>query len=130
VTLHAAGSTFAAPLYRKWFQSSGMSVGYDAVGSEEGIKQLAEGNVDFAASDMPLTAQNTPEGLQVIQVPTVLGGVVPIYNLPGLGRPLRLTPQTLAGIYSAERVCRMRILRLFIVQTVAAQPLSGPAFFL
>jgi phosphate ABC transporter phosphate-binding protein len=98
--LHAAGSTLAAPLYRKWFQSSGMSVAYDAVGSEEGIKQLAEGSVDFAASDMPLTAQNTPEGLHVIQVPTVLGGVVPIYNLPGLDRTLRLTPQMLAGIYS------------------------------
>ena len=100
IALHAAGSTLAAPLYRKWFQSSGMSVDYDAVGSEEGIKQLAEGNVDFAASDMPLTAQNTPEGLRVIQIPTVLGGVVPIYNLPGMARPLRLTPQTLAGIYS------------------------------
>jgi phosphate ABC transporter phosphate-binding protein len=100
VALHGAGSTLAAPLYRKWFQSSGMSVAYDAIGSEEGIKQLAEGTVDFAASDMPLTAQNTPEGLRVIQVPTVLGGVVPIYNLPGLGRPLRLTPQALAGIYS------------------------------
>jgi phosphate ABC transporter phosphate-binding protein len=100
VALHAAGSTLAAPLYRKWFQSSGMSVSYDAVGSEEGIKQLAEGKVDFAASDMPLTAQNTPERLTVIQVPTVLGGVVPIYNLPGLDRTLRLTPQMLAGIYS------------------------------
>ncbi|MGA2535769.1 MAG: phosphate ABC transporter substrate-binding protein PstS, partial [Terracidiphilus sp.] len=100
VALHAAGSTLAAPLYRKWFQSSGMSVSYDAVGSEEGIKQLAGGEVDFAASDMPLTAENTQEGLRVIQIPTVLGGVVPIYNLPGLGRPLRLTAQTLAGIYS------------------------------
>ncbi len=100
VALHAAGSTLAAPLYRKWFQSSGMSVVYDAVGSEKGIEQLAEGKVDFAASDMPLTAQNAPDGLRVIQVPTVVGGVVPIYNLPGLARPLRLTPQTLAGIYS------------------------------
>ncbi|MGO9338528.1 MAG: phosphate ABC transporter substrate-binding protein PstS [Terracidiphilus sp.] len=100
IALHAAGSTLAAPLYRKWFQSSGLSVAYDAVGSEEGIEQLAQGNVDFAASDMPLTAQNTPQGLSVIQVPTVLGAVVPIYNLPGLARPLRLTPQTLAGIYS------------------------------
>jgi phosphate ABC transporter phosphate-binding protein len=100
VALHAAGSTLAAPLYRKWFQSSGISVDYDAIGSEEGIKRLANGAVDFAGSDMPLSAGNTRNGLSVIQIPTVVGGVVPIYNLPGLGRPLRLTPQTLAGIYS------------------------------
>jgi phosphate ABC transporter phosphate-binding protein len=100
VALHAAGSTLAAPLYRKWIQSSGTPVTYDSVGSEEGIKLLAEGNVDFAASDMPLTVQNAPEGLRVLQVPTVLGGVVPIYNLPNLDRALRLTPQILAGIYA------------------------------
>jgi len=99
-SLHAAGSTLAAPLYRKWIQSSGAPVAYDAVGSDAGIQQLAEGKVDFAASDMPLDAQNTPEGLQVIQVPTVVGGVVPIYNLSGLDRTLKLTPQALAGIYS------------------------------
>jgi phosphate ABC transporter phosphate-binding protein len=97
--LHAAGSTLAAPLYRKWFQSSGMTVAYDAVGSEAGIEQLAEGKVDFAASDMPLDSRNTPAGLEVLHFPTVLGGVVPIYNLPSLGRTLRLTPQVLAGIY-------------------------------
>jgi phosphate ABC transporter phosphate-binding protein len=100
VSLHAAGSTLAAPLYQKWIQSSGMSVAYDAIGSEAGIQQLAEGKVDIAASDMPLTPRNTPAGLEVIQIPTVLGGVVPIYNLPGLARTLRLTPQVLAGIYS------------------------------
>ena len=100
VGLHAAGSTLAAPLYRMWFQSSGMSVTYDAIGSEAGIDELAEGKVDFAGSDMPLSGQNTPAGLKVIQLPTVLGGVVPIYNLPTLGRTLKLTPQVLAGIYS------------------------------
>jgi phosphate ABC transporter phosphate-binding protein len=100
VALHAAGGTFPAPLYRMWFQSSGMAVTYDAVGSEEGIEQLAKGKLDFAASDMPLTSQNAPAGLEVVHFPTVLGGVVPIYNLPSLGRTLRLTPQVLAGIYS------------------------------
>jgi len=100
VSLHAAGGTFPAPLYRMWFQSAGMSVTYDAVGSEAGIEELAEGKVDFAASDMPLDSQNTPSGLHVLHFPTVLGGVVPIYNLPSLGHTLRLTPQVLAGIYS------------------------------
>ncbi|MGA8630419.1 MAG: phosphate ABC transporter substrate-binding protein PstS [Terracidiphilus sp.] len=100
MALHAAGSTLAAPLYLKWFESAGFSVAYDAIGSEGGIKQLAANKVDFAASDMPLTAENTPANLHVTQIATVLGGVVPIYNLPGLNRDLRLTPEVLAGIYS------------------------------
>jgi len=99
VALHAAGSTLAAPLYLKWFQSAGFTVGYDAIGSEAGIEHLAAGRVDFAASDIPLTPENTPANLRVIQIPTVLGGVVPIYNLPGVGRNLRFTPENLAGIY-------------------------------
>jgi phosphate transport system substrate-binding protein len=98
--LHGAGATFPAPIYLKWFQSSGMSVAYDAVGSEAGIQQLKEGKVDFAASDMPLTAENPSAPLQVAHFPTVLGGVVPIYNLPSISRTLNLTPQVLAGIYS------------------------------
>lgn len=100
VALHAAGSTLAAPLYRMWFQSAGMSVRYDAIGSEAGIEELAEGKVDLAGSDVPLNGQNAPAGLRAIQFPTVLGGVVPIYNLPALGQTLKLTPQVLAGIYS------------------------------
>lgn len=100
VALHAAGSTLAAPLYMKWFETSGMPVTYDADGSEAGIEDLSAGKVDFAGSDMPLVGGNTPSGLHVMQVPTVLGGVVPIYNLPSLGRTLRLTPQVLAGVYS------------------------------
>jgi phosphate ABC transporter phosphate-binding protein len=99
VALHAAGATLPAPLYLQWFESSGISVSYDAIGSEAGIEQLKDGKVDFAASDMPLT---NPEPMRVIQIPTVVGGVVPIYNLPGLGRELDLTPEVLAGIYSGK----------------------------
>lgn len=100
VALHAAGSTLAAPLYLKWFESAGFSVAYDAIGSEAGIEDLATGKVDFAASDMPLTAENIPAALHAVEIPTVLGGVVPIYNLPDLGRTLRLTPEVLEGVYS------------------------------
>jgi phosphate ABC transporter phosphate-binding protein len=99
VALHAAGATLPSPLYLMWFQLAGTHVAYDAVGSEAGIEELAAGKVDFAASDMPLTPENTPEHLHVAQFATVLGGVVPIYNLPGLGRSLRLTPEVLAGIF-------------------------------
>jgi phosphate transport system substrate-binding protein len=102
VALHAAGATLPAPLYLMWFQSAGVRVAYDAVGSEAGIEELAAGKVDFAAADMPLTPENTPEHLHVAQFATVLGGVVPIYNLPGLGNGLRMTPEVLAGIYLGE----------------------------
>jgi phosphate transport system substrate-binding protein len=104
-TLHGAGATFPAPLYQKWFQSfheqqPSHQVTYDPVGSEEGIRQLSEGKVDFAASDMPLSdARLSQLTTKVRQFPTVLGGVVPIYNLPGIGRPLKFEPQVLAEIY-------------------------------
>jgi hypothetical protein len=99
VSLHAAGATFAAPLYLKWFEASGEAVSYDAVGSEAGIQQLAAGKVDFAASDMPLTAENTSSPARVMQFATVLGGVVPIYNLPGVSRELDLTPEVFGCMF-------------------------------
>lgn len=105
LTLHGAGSTFSAPLYQKWFQSfqelrPNDRITYDGVGSEEGIRLLAEGKVDFAASDMPLSDQRMSRlGAKFQHFASVLGGVVPIYNLAGVARPLRFTPETLAEIY-------------------------------
>jgi phosphate ABC transporter phosphate-binding protein len=101
VALHAAGATLPAPLYLQWFESSGIRVAYDAIGSEAGIQQLKEGKLDFAASDIPLTSQESASR-RVIEIPTVVGGIVPIYNLPGLGQELDLTPEVLAGIYSGK----------------------------
>ena len=98
--LHAAGATLPAPLYLKWFESASIPVTYDAIGSEAGIEQLAAGKVDFAASDMPITDPQSLPGVKVVQIPTVIGAVVPIYNLPGKDRELSLTPEVLAGIYS------------------------------
>jgi phosphate transport system substrate-binding protein len=103
--LHAAGATLPAPLYQKWLESfardqPGVNITYDAIGSEAGIEKLEAGKVNFAASDMPLAKDATPSGVPILHFPTVLGGVVPIYNLPGLDRTLNLTPQALAGIYS------------------------------
>lgn len=102
VALHAAGATLPQPLYMKWFESAGMAVAYDAVGSEAGIAQLTAGKVDFAASDIPLKDADAAAQLDVAHFPTVVGGVVPIYNLPGVGDKLRLTPLVLAGIYSGS----------------------------
>jgi phosphate transport system substrate-binding protein len=105
INLHGAGATFPAPLYQEWFQSFAAQrpnehITYDAVGSEDGIRQLADGKVDFAASDMPLSdARMAEQGANFQHFASVLGAVVPIYNLTGVTRPLNFTPEVLAEIY-------------------------------
>jgi phosphate transport system substrate-binding protein len=104
-TLKGAGATFPAPLYRKWFQSfeeirPEVHIDYDAVGSGEGIRRVSDGLADFGASEMPLTDKAMAETHhQFIQIPVVLGAVVPIYNVPQLRRRINFTPEILAGIY-------------------------------
>jgi phosphate transport system substrate-binding protein len=103
--LTGAGGTFSAPIYRKWFESfqqtrPGIQVTYDAVGSEEGIRRLEAGKVDFGASDIPLSSgQLQQKDVKLLQFATVLGAVVPIYNVKGAPDGLNLTPEVLAGIF-------------------------------
>jgi len=103
--LHGAGATFPAPLYRKWFQTfeqrnPQVRITYDAVGSEEGAQRLAAGEVDFAASDVSSPDLGNPHlPTNFRRIATVLGAVVPIYNVSGLTEDLRFTPEVLAGIY-------------------------------
>lgn len=98
-----AGSTFAAPIYDKWAddyqKSGGGKVSYQAVGSTDGLKQIVAREVDFAGSDAPLTAEElTKDGL--LQFPTVVGGVVPVVNIPDI-KPgeLTLSGPVLGDIY-------------------------------
>jgi len=74
-------------------------VSFDAVGSEEGIRRIGAGEVDFGASDMPLSAKQLQEKGKLLQFATVLGAVVPIYNVKGAPDGLNLTPEVLAGIF-------------------------------
>jgi phosphate transport system substrate-binding protein len=98
-----AGSTFAYPIYAKWAEAykaqTGIGLNYQSIGSGGGIKQIKAKTVDFGASDMPLKpAELEKEGL--MQFPTVMGGVVPVVNLPGIqGGQLRLTGPLLADIF-------------------------------
>jgi phosphate ABC transporter phosphate-binding protein len=104
-TLHGAGSTFAAPLYQKWFESferqhPEIHISYDAVGSEAGANLLVQNQVDFAASDVPPSEQGPlPAAASFPRAASVLGGVVPIYNLKNLTQDLKFTPEALAGTY-------------------------------
>jgi phosphate transport system substrate-binding protein len=98
-----AGSTFAAPLYTKWAsdyeKSGGSKVTYRSTGSIEGVKQIMAHEIDFAGSDAPLSDdQLNKSGLR--QFPTVIGGVVPVVNLPGFkAGQIMLTGEVLAQIF-------------------------------
>ena len=103
--LNGAGATFPNPIYQKWFteyhnQHSDVSINYQSIGSGGGIRQLQSGTVDFGASDGPMTdeqIQQTP--FKVFHIPTVLGAVVPTYNIPGVSGELKFTGALLADIY-------------------------------
>jgi phosphate transport system substrate-binding protein len=105
VSLRGAGSTLAWPLYQKWLESyeqrvPNVRISYDPVGSESGIRLLAEGEIDFAGSDMPLSDEAMSQSkVKFRHFASVLGAVVPIYNLRNLTPLLNFSPATLAGIY-------------------------------
>lgn len=101
--LHGAGATFPFPVYAKWADAyqreTGTVINYDPVGSGTGIDLIERRQVDFGASDVPLTTDEL-QRIGVWQFPVVVGGVVPVVNIAGL-KPgeLRLTGQVLADIY-------------------------------
>jgi len=108
VRLNGAGASFPNPIYQKWvteFQKkTQVEINYQSVGSGAGISQVTEGNVDFGATDGPMNAEelkkfNDKRGFGVLHFPTVMGGVVPTYNLPGETEALNFTPEALAGIF-------------------------------
>jgi phosphate transport system substrate-binding protein len=101
--INGAGATFPNPIYSKWFDEYGSKYGlrinYQSIGSGGGIKQLSAGTVFFGATDGPMTdAQLKAAPGPILHFPTVLGGVVPIYNVPGVTVQLRMTGPLLANI--------------------------------
>ncbi|HUE02193.1 MAG TPA: phosphate ABC transporter substrate-binding protein PstS [Bryobacteraceae bacterium] len=105
VLINAAGATFPYPIYGKWFQEytkvdADAQINYQSVGSGGGIRMFSEGTVDFGASDMPMTDEQIGKfKTKPFHFPTVLGGVVLTYNIPGVTQDLKFTPDALAGIY-------------------------------
>jgi phosphate transport system substrate-binding protein len=102
-----AGATFPDPIYEKWFSQysaahAGVQINYQAIGSGGGIQQVTNGIVDFGASDMPMTNQALAASkVKLIHIPTVMGAVVPIFNVPGVS-DLHFSPDVLADIYLAK----------------------------
>jgi phosphate transport system substrate-binding protein len=104
-TLNGAGATFPYPMYSKWFSEyhkahSEVQINYQSIGSGGGIRQVLAGTVDFGASDGPMSDEQLGQSkTKILHVPTVLGAVVPAYNIPGVSGEIKFTPQALAGIY-------------------------------
>ena len=105
IQIDGAGATFPYPIYSKWFSEYNklhpdIQINYQSIGSGGGIRQLTNQTVFFGASDGPMT----PEQLlaapgPVLHLPTVLGAVVPTYNIPGVGTELKFTGELLADIF-------------------------------
>src|SRR5437016_4634339 len=92
-------------MYSKWFSEyhnahPDVEINYQSIGSGGGIRQVLAGTVDFGASDGPMTdAQLSEAKTKIYHIPTVLGSVVPAYNIPGVKSELKFSGNTLAGIF-------------------------------
>jgi phosphate transport system substrate-binding protein len=104
-TLNGAGATFPYPMYSKWFSEyhklhPDIEINYQSIGSGGGIRQVLAQTVDFGASDGPMTDEQLSQAKsKILHIPTVLGAVVPAYNIPGVSGEVKFTPQALAGIF-------------------------------
>src|SRR4051812_26893804 len=103
--INGAGATFPNPLYSKWFAEyhklhPGVRINYQSIGSGGGIQQIVAQTVFFGASDSPMTDEQLKSAPgAILHFPTVLGAVVPVYNIEGLSAPLKFTGPVLADIY-------------------------------
>jgi phosphate transport system substrate-binding protein len=104
-SLNGAGATFPNPIYQKWFTEyssahHGVQINYQSLGSGAGIRQVIAGTVDFGASDGPMTNEQLAQcPTKILHIPTVLGAVVPAYNIAGVRQELKFTPELLAEIF-------------------------------
>jgi phosphate transport system substrate-binding protein len=102
--LTGAGASFPYPIYSKWFSEyagahPGVEINYQSIGSGGGIRQVTAGLVDFGASDMPMTDDALAASkIKLIHIPTVLGAVVPVFNVPGIS-DIKFSGDVLADIY-------------------------------
>lgn len=105
IQINAGGATFPNPIYSKWFSEynklhPNIQINYQSQGSGFGISQLSAHSIDFGASDMPMTDEQLQKaGFKILHFPTVLGAVVPTYNISGVRGTLNFTQKALAGIF-------------------------------
>ena len=103
--LNGAGATFPYPIYSRWFSEynqlhPNVRINYQPIGSGGGIRQVSDGVVDFGATDGPMSdAELAAAKVKVMHIPTVLGAVVPLYNIPGVNKSLNFSGDVIADIY-------------------------------
>ena len=106
--MRGAGSTFAAPLYRKWIEEytvahSNVSISYDAVGSGEGVKQFIADAVDFASSDEILTTAEASKAREgTLTVPVTAGMIALAYNISGVNSEIKLPRDVYVDIFAGK----------------------------
>src|SRR5678815_3322210 len=104
IQINGAGATFPYPIYSKWFSEYNklhpdIQINYQSIGSGGGIRQLSNQTVFFGATDGPMTSdQQFQAPGPILHLPTVLGAVVPIYNIPGVNTQLKFTGKVLGDI--------------------------------
>lgn len=105
IRLQGSGASFPKPIYEKWASeygkvNSNVSIDYQSTGSGAGQKAILSRTADFGASDDPMTDEDLKKGDgEILHIPTVLGAVVLTYNLPEVKEPLKLSAETISGIY-------------------------------
>src|SRR6202163_2402855 len=103
--INGAGATFPNPIYQKWFSEynkmhPNVEINYQSIGSGGGIRQVSNQTVFFGATDGPMTSdQLLAAPSKLLHFPTVLGGVVPVYNIPNVNAELKFTGQVLADMF-------------------------------
>lgn len=104
--LQGSGSTFVQPLMVKWAEEYGklntsVKIDYQSTGSGAGIKAIQNQTSTFGASDVAMSDKDlsAAKGGEIVHIPVVLGAVVLTYNLPGVDKPLKLTPEVISDIF-------------------------------
>src|SRR5213593_2504599 len=105
IQLNGAGATFPNIIYQKWIltfnqANPAIQLNYQSIGSGGGIRQFSDGTVDFGGTDAPMTdsAITAVQG-NVLHIPTVLGAVAVVYNLPGVATQVKFAPDVVADIF-------------------------------
>jgi phosphate transport system substrate-binding protein len=106
IILVGSGSSVPAPLYNRWVaefnkRSPAVQLRYLAIGTSEGIKQIAKGSGDFGAGEVQLTAAERTD-MNLVELPTVMIAIVPMYHLPGIHQELRFSGELLAEIFLGD----------------------------
>src|SRR6267143_5684543 len=105
IQINGAGATFPNPIYSKWFAEynklhPNVEINYQSIGSGGGVQQISKQTVFFGASDMPMNAEQLQSAPgKILHLPTVLGAVVPVYNIPNVTTELKFSGPLLADIF-------------------------------